>query len=184
MKLCRCSLILYMMDYEKKIRVLLSENEFLQLQMEDLNTELKKRDEEIDLLGDVTESTAALQSKIDSNLIEIEQLRYNSEQVAQKSLGIEMMNEELEMSLYKEIKGRQKDQASLKEMDSVKANMDIISEELNEAAELYRKIQLLKASLAEAKSIASMKEIENENLKEELEELRELVKILKNKKNN
>lgn len=182
MKLCRCSLILYMMDYEKKIRVLLSENEFLQLQMEDLNKEIKKRDEEIDILGDVTESTATLRSKIDSNLIEIEQLRYNSEQVAQKSLGVEMMNEELEMSLYKEIKGRQKDQAFLKEMNSVKANMEIMEGELNEAAELYKKIQLLKASLAEAKSIASIKILENENLKVEVEALREVIKILKNKK--
>ncbi len=170
------------MDYEKKIRVLLSENEFLQLQMEDLNSELQKRDEEINILGDINESTAALRSKIDSNLLEIEQLRYRSEQLSQKSLGIEMMNEELEMNLYKEIKGRQIDQASLKEMDSIKANMGIISEELNEAAELYKRIQLLKASLAEAKSIANMKEIENENLKLEIKELKELVSVLKLKK--
>jgi DNA repair exonuclease SbcCD ATPase subunit len=170
------------MDYEKKIRVLLSENEFLQLQMEDLNSEIKKREEEIDLLGDVTESTAALRSKIDSNLIEIEQLRYNSLQVSEKSLGIEMMNEELEMSLYKEIKGRQKDQASLKELNSVKTNMEIVSDELNEAAALYKKIQSLKAELAEAKSNVSMKEIENQDLKMEIEELKELVKILKNNK--
>ena len=170
------------MDYEKKIRLLVSENEFLQLQMEDLNSEIKKRDEEINLLGDVTESTAALRSKIDNNLIEIEQLRYNSEQASQKQLGIEMMNEELEMSLYKEIKGRQKDQVSLKELDSVKANMEVISEELNEAAVLYKKVQSLKASLAEAESTASMTEIENQDLKMEIEELKALVKILKNKK--
>jgi hypothetical protein len=172
------------MDYENKIRILVSENEFLQLQLEDLNTEIKKREEEINILGDVTESTAALRSKIDSNLIEIEQLMFNSRQASQKQLGIEMMNEELEMSLYKEVKGRQKDQASLKELDSVKANMEIVSEELNEAAALYKKLNTLKAALAEANSNASMREIENQNLKMEIEELKELVKILKNKNFN
>ena len=170
------------MDYEKKIQILISENEFLQLQLEDLNSTIKKRDEEINLLGDVTESTAALRSKIDSNLLEIEQLRFNNQQASQKQLGIEMMNEELEMSLYKEIKGRQKDQASLKEMNSVKTNIVIIEEELNEAAVLYKKIQSLKAELAEAKSTASMKEIENENLKSAIEEQKELIKILRLKK--
>ena len=170
------------MDYEKKIQILISENEFLQLQLEDLNSTIKKRDEEINLLGDVTESTAALRSKIDSNLLEIEQLRFNNQQASQKQLGIEMMNEELEMSLYKEIKGRQKDQASLKEMNSVKTNIVIIEEELNEAAVLYKKIQSLKAELAEAKSTASMKEIENENLKSAIEEQKQLIKILRLKK--
>ncbi|MCY7291181.1 MAG: hypothetical protein LH615_03265 [Ferruginibacter sp.] len=170
------------MDYEKKIRILVSENEFLQLQMEDLNNEIKKRDEEINLLGDVTESTAALRSKIDSNLLEIEQLRYNSQQTSQKWLGVERKNEALEESLYKEMKGRQKDQASLKEMDSVKTNMEIISEELNEAAELYKKVQELKGGLAEAKSTLSMKEIENENLKFEIEKLKGLLKMIKLKR--
>jgi len=172
------------MDYEKKIRILVSENEFLQLQMEDLNNEIKKRDKEINLLGDVTESTAALRIKIESNLIEIDQLTYNSQQASQKSLGIERLNEELEMSLFKEIKGRQKDQASLQEMISVKTNMEIISEELNEAAGLYKKVQTLTRALAEAQSISSMKETENENLKFEIGELKELVNIMKLKNSN
>jgi len=172
------------MVYEKKIRILVSENEFLQLQMEDLNNEIKKRDKEINLLGDVTESIAALRIKIESNLIEIDQLTYNSQQASQKSLGIERLNEELEMSLFKEIKGRQKDQASLQEMISVKTNMEIISEELNEAAGLYKKVQTLTRALAEAQSISSMKETENENLKFEIGELKELVNIMKLKNSN
>ena len=172
------------MDYEKKIRILLSENEFLQLQMEDLNNEIKKRDEEINLLGDITESTAALRSKIESNLIEIEHLKYNSEQVLKKAVGTEMLNEELEINLYKEIKEKQKNEEVLNEMNSVKTNMEIMSEELNEAAVFYKKVQSLKVELAETRSIANMLEIENKELKIEIEELKELNQIYKLKKLN
>ena len=170
------------MDYKKKIRILTSENEFLQLQLEDINNEIRKRDEEINLLGDVSESTASIRSKIDSNLLEIEQLKYNSQQASQKTLGIEMLNEELEMSLYKEIKAHQKDEVVLNEMISVKTNMEIISGELNEAAAFYKMTQLLKKQLAEAKSIAEIKEIENTDLKNEIKDLKELIEIMKLKR--
>ncbi len=170
------------MDYEKKIQLLLSENEFLQEQLEDLNNEIRKKEEEISLLGDGAESEASLRSRIDSNLIEIAQLKYNSEEAAKKTEVIEMMNEELELDLYKEIKGRQKEQAEIKELVSVKTNNDILSSELDEAAALYKKVQALKKELAEAKSIAEMKEIENQHLKDEVAELNALLKELRMKK--
>jgi hypothetical protein len=171
------------MDYEKKIQLLLSENEFLQEQLEDLNNEIRKKDEEISLLGDGAESEASLRSRIDSNLIEIEQLKYNSEEAAKKTEAIEIMNEELELNLYREIKGRQKEQAEIKELFSVKTNNEILSSELDEAAALYKKVQALKKELAEARSIAEIKEIENQHLNEEVAELNALLKALRIKKN-
>jgi hypothetical protein len=170
------------MDYEKKIQLLLSENEFLQEQLEDLNNEIRKKDEEISLLGDGAESEASLRSRIDSNLIEIAQLKYNSEEAAKKTEAIEMMNEELELNLYREIKGRQKEKEEIKELSSVKANNDILSAELDEAAALYLKLRDTKKELAEAKSIAAMKELENHHLIEEVEELRALLTELRKKK--
>ena len=62
------------MDFEKKIRMLVSENEFLLLQLEDINLALKKKDEEIDMLADDIDTAAYLRSKIEGNLLEIEQL--------------------------------------------------------------------------------------------------------------
>ena len=67
-------------------------------------------------------------------------------------------------------------------MDSVKANFEVVSEELNEAAALYKMLQSLKEKLSEANSIASLKETENQELKKEVEEQRELIKLLKHKK--
>ena len=170
------------MDFEKKIRLLVSENEFLQLQLEDINLELKKKEEEIDLLADDNETAAYLRSKIDSNLIEIEQLKYYNAQALQKNVGLETLNEELEVDLLQQMRGRQKEQKALKEMDSVKTNMEVITEELNEAASLYKKLQNLNEKLAEANSKALLAEIENEELKKEIQEQRELIVFLKNKK--
>jgi hypothetical protein len=170
------------MDYEKKIQLLLSENEFLQEQLEDLNSEIRKKDEEISLLGDDAESEASLRSRIDSNLIEIAQLKYNSQEIAKKSAAVEMMNEELELNLLKQIKGRQQEKAEIKELSSVKANNDILNSELDEAVTLYKKVSALKKELVEAKSIAELSDIENKNLKVEVEELKALLKELKKKK--
>lgn len=170
------------MDFEKKIRILISENEFLQLQLEDINLVLKKKDEEIDMLADDGETAAYLRSKIDGNLIEIEQLNYYVAQANQKSIGLEALNEELEVDLLTQMRGRQKEQQSLKEMDSVKANLEAVTEELNEAAALYKMLQSLKEKLSEANSIASFKEIENVELRKEVEEQRELIELLKLKK--
>lgn len=171
------------MEYEKKIQLLLSENEFLQQQLEDLNNEIRKKEEEISILGDMSESESSLRSRIDNNLIEIEQLKYNSEQAAQKSIAIEMMNEELEVNLLKEIRGRHKEQAVIKELSSVNTNIDILNNELNEAAALYKKVQSLKKELAEAKSMAEIKTLENNQLVEEIAELKALLKVLRTKKN-
>ena len=170
------------MDLEKKMQMLVSENEFLQLQLEDINNELKKKDEEIDMLANCSNSAAFLRSKIESNLLEIEQLKYYNELNAQKSEGLQMLNEELELDLLNQIKARQNDQISLKEMESVKANFEVITEELNEAATLYKKLQITKGKLAEYQSLASLTEIENLKLKDELEEQRELINLLRIKK--
>ncbi len=170
------------MDFEKKIRILVSENEFLQLQLEDINLVLKKKDKEIDMLADEGETAAYLRSKIDSNLIEIEQLKYYVAKATQKSVGLETLNEELEIDLLNQMKGRQKEQKSIKEMSSVKANLEVVTEELNEAASLYKMLQSLKQKLSEANSIASLKELENQELKKEVEEQRELIELLKRKK--
>lgn len=172
------------MDYEKEIRILVSENEFLQLQLEDLTNFAKKKEDELELLADEMETAASLRSKIEGNLIEIEHLSYMHQQVVQEKLGVDMLNEELEIELLQQIKGRQKEQEALKEMNSVKVNMEIVNEELNEAAALYKTVQSLKKQLAEAKSIEEIRELENIDLKNEIQELRELIEMMKLRRTN
>ena len=170
------------MDFDKKIRMLVSENEFLLLQLEDINLELKKKEEEIDMLADDIDTAASLRSRIEGNLLEIEQLKYDNQQTVQKSFGLQMLNEELEEDLLEQIKGRQKQQKAIKELDGVKENLEVITEELDEAAAFYKMLQSLQKKLSEATSIESLTEIENQELKKEIQEQKELIKLLKIKK--
>lgn len=170
------------MDHVKQIQILLSENEFLQLQLEDLNRLVKSRDEEISILGDNMDTAAALQSRIDNNLLEIEQLRYNLALTEQKVTNAQIQNEELETELLSEVKARRKDSKKLEEMDSVKANLNVANDELEATGTLYKKIQQLKKELSEANSELGLVTEENDSLKQENAELQELISLLKQKK--
>ena len=170
------------MDHKKKISTLLAENEFLQLQLEDLNASIKTKDEEISLLAGDMDTAASLQSQIAGNLAEIEQLRYNMSISEQKNAGTEMLNEELEKDLMKEIREKQQQQAVNKKLGSVQTELEIISNELDEVAPLNKRVEDLVTQLTEAKSLNTILEDENISLKQELAELGELMRILKKNK--
>ena len=170
------------MNYEERIEDLISENELLQLQLGDLELIIQKKDEEIGFLSDSMESAASLRSRIDNNLIEIEQLRANGEAAAQKTLGVEMINEELEMSLLKEIKEKQKQSDELKGLHSVRTELEIITGELDETTSLYAEIHKVKSDLAAATSRANLLENENAELKTAVQELELLLKELRRQK--
>ncbi len=171
------------MDHEKQIRLLLSENEFLQEQLEELNLTIEKKEEDLlELANRIPESEALLRSKIEGNLIEIQQLNDNYNEAQQKIKTSEIINEELELDFVKEIKEGQKNKAVIKELTSVSTQIDILNSELNETANLYKRVQELKKELSEAKSIAELKIIENEELRIELDELKALFLALKKQK--
>ena len=170
------------MDESRKIQLLLSENEFLQAQLEDLNRIVQNKEDEISLLADDLESGAYLQSRIDCNLAEIDQLKYNMGLAEQKAAGAEMMNEELALNLLKQSKERQKDRAEIKTLGSVKTELEIITNELDEATPLYAKLDKLESELAETKSQYDLLQTENNELREQIYELNELVALLRKKK--
>lgn len=169
-------------EYTKQIQALTSENEFLQLQLEDLNNAVRSKDEEIHLLGDSMESAASLQSRIDMNLAEIEQLSFKLAEAEQRTQGAETLNEELEKELLKEIRAKQRQETELKGLSSVKTELEIITGEMNETASMYQTIRLLKSELAETHSKAALLAAENEELKTALREMKELMAELRKKK--
>lgn len=170
------------MDHIKSIAKLAAENELLQLELEDLLSILKKREEEISLLGDSVESAASLQSRIDNNQAEIDQLHYNNKIESQKTTAAETQSEELELSLLKETKARQIAQTAGLKIESLRAELDIVSGELEDSVPVYEKLQQSAAELAEANSRASLLETENTCLKTEIAELKALVKELRQKR--
>ncbi len=157
------------MDYEKKIQNLLSENEFLQEQLEELNETLAKMEHTPVLPIAVPESEAFLRSKVEMNLIEIEHLNEKIRVANKKAIAIELMNETLENDLLNSMKGRKQDKIVLNELISNQTNVDILNEELNETTTLFKRVKALKSELAEAMSEIDFLKMEIRYLREELD---------------
>lgn len=156
------------MDYDKKIQNLLSENEFLQEQLEELNDTLAKMGQPSQQPIPVVESEAFLRSKMEMNRIEIEQLHENVRVAKQKATAIELMNESLENDLLLSMKARKQDKLVLNELISNQTNVDTLNEALNETTILFRKVKALKNELVAARSEIDLLKMDNQFLKEAL----------------
>jgi chromosome segregation ATPase len=170
------------MDNEKRILNLLSENEFLQEQLEDLNRSIEQKDQEIALLADSTESEASLRSRIEGNRLEIAQIQHDMQEATMKATAIDKLNEELENNLLQVMRARQSDKAIIKELVSTQTNINILHEELNETTALYKKVKVQKSELAELKSERDNLILENTILKESVKEMEILVDMMRTKK--
>jgi oligoendopeptidase F len=89
---------------------------------------------------------------------------------------------ELEEELYAAIKIRNQHAAVLKENISLQANLLDTSNELEEAASLYKKLKEEKLLVSQTQSNLDIALIEIDSLKEELIELKELNSALLKKK--
>lgn len=156
------------MDYEKKIQNLLSENEFLQEQLEELNETLAKTLETPLQPLALPESEGFLRSKMEMNRIEIEQMHENVRAAKQKAAAVELMNESLENDLLFSMKARQQDKVVIRDLISNQTNVETLNEELNETAALYKRVIALKSELTEAKSEIDLLKMDIGFLKAEL----------------
>jgi hypothetical protein len=164
------------MDVEKQIRILTSENEFLQEQLEELNNTVQQNLVDLAKLSNIIpESEGSLRSKIEGNLHEIEQLKIQYQEAEKKIDAANIFTESIELDFVKEIKEGQKNKAIIKELISVNTQIDILQNELDETAIFYKKIQSLKKEIIELKSIVELKSLENEELKLEVLRLKKIL---------
>lgn len=167
---------------EKQIKQLKGENELLLLQLEDVNEVIKQREKELEELRRIATKARQMQSQLDMNLLEFEQMQNNIGEKQEQAKGASVRMEELEKELYNSIKIENRYNNMLDEHISLQANLLDTSNELEEAAGLYKKVQQLKASLTQTKSSLEMGQIEIQNLKDELAETKELNILLREKK--
>ena len=163
---------------EKQIQILRSENELLQLQLDDVNMMIQVREEELDLLRVRAREAAAMQSRLDNNLNEFEQMQNSLGNVQQKNSGKELRLEEMENELYESVKEQLRYAETLKDFNSMEANLVDTNNELEEATAVYKKMAAMKIVLAEAQSNYEIAMMEITSLKEELEEAKALNSIL------
>ena len=69
---------------ERQIQILKSENEYLLIQIEDLNQAIAQKEQELETLRQTAKQAAELQSRIDINLLEVEQMQRSIGQRQQK----------------------------------------------------------------------------------------------------
>lgn len=163
---------------ERQIELLRSENELLQIQLDDVNMMIQVREEELELLRHKAQEAAALQSRIDTNLLEFEQMQNNLGNCQQKNEGKDDRLAEMEEELYLSIKDQLKADDQLKEFASMQANLLDTTQELEEAAAVYRKLQQMKTQLSATQSELEIANMEIQSLKEQLQEARTLYQML------
>lgn len=126
---------------EKHLQQLKSENEFLQLQLEDVNVAIKQKEEELNLLRDTVGMAAELKSKLDSNLLELNQIQSDNAIRDEHGIYSEIRLEELEKELFDTLKDQQKCKDAFKENQSLQASLHDTTNELNEASSIYKMMQ-------------------------------------------
>ncbi|RYY71505.1 MAG: hypothetical protein EOO13_02910 [Chitinophagaceae bacterium] len=166
---------------ERQIEILRSENELLQLQLDDVNMMIQVREEELDLLRHRAQEAAAMQSKLDTNLLEFEQMQNNLGFSQQKNAGSSQRLEEMEEELYASIKDQLKSDNKVKDFESLEANLLDTTTELQEAASAYKQLRDTKSKLAATQSELEIAYMEINSLKEELEEVKALNTMLRKK---
>lgn len=166
---------------ERQIEILRSENELLQLQLDDVNMMIKVREEELELLRTRAMQAAEMQSRLDTNLLEFEQMQNHLGFSQQKNEGASRRLEQMEEELYASIKDQLKSEDKVKDFESLEANLLDTTNELQEAANAYKQLRDMKSKLAATQSELEIANMEIISLKEELREVKALNELLRKK---
>lgn len=144
------------------------ENDLLHKELADLNYLIALREEEIVEIKNATKKIAALQSKLDENLYEFEQLQNEIQTHQFRADGAikreSLMEEELIESINME-KAYYQMQESQK---SNKAALEDLNEKIKEITYLYQELNTLKSKNAALESSLEIATLENNFLKEDL----------------
>ncbi len=167
---------------EKQFQLLKSENELLHIQLEDVNMMIKVREEELSLLRQRASEATAMQSRLDNNLNEFEQMQHSIGTYQQKNDGHYRRLQEIENELYESVKEQLKYAQTLKEFNSMEANLHDTNNELQEASAVYKKMAQVKNILAQTNSNLEIAMIEIQSLKQQLAEVKALNDALIKKK--
>lgn len=166
---------------ERQIEILRSENELLQIQLDDVNMMIKIREEELELLRNRAAEAAAMQSQLDTNLLEFEQMQHSIGFSQRKNAGSVKRLEEMEDELYASIKDQLKSADKVKDFESLEANLLDTTNELQEAASAYKQLRDIRSKLAATQSDLEIANMEITSLKEELAEVKALNEMLMKK---
>lgn len=151
---------------------LISEDNSYALQLQDLEYMIQLREEELLEMKASVIKLAELQSKIDNQLIAFEHLQNIIGNHQQKEIGFLKREASMEEEMLQSIEGESAFYQLQKKLESNEIEINKQMRELKEAVELYHEISDLQKKNTELESALEMANLDNQYLKEELEELR------------
>jgi hypothetical protein len=149
-----------------------TENEQLQFQLKDLEYFIEIKEEELVYLKNKAKSVAEMQSALDQRLYEIEQMQHFIGNIQQKSIGDAKREANLEDELIQNIKIEKEFYELRDQFKSTALALEDTTNQLSEASELYKKLNDCNSKIAALESNLEIALLDNQFLKEELEELR------------
>lgn len=154
-----------------EIQQLKSENELLQLQLQDITEMINIREEEVDILRKKAAYSVLLQSTLDGNLEQITQMQNIIGEKQRKIAGSEKREAAMEDEIIQQI-GMEKEFYDIRDKyESSKAAINDLDNELAETASMYRQLSESMSRIAELESNLEIAMLENEDLRERLAKL-------------
>ena len=153
---------------EEQIKKMISVNESLQVQLEDLNAVLLERERELDTLKKEHAETTALRSKLDGQLGEIESIQNLLGEKQKKVLGAQEREIELQQELTEAARLQQKYNDLVQQYAYLDTQFTDIHAQLAEVNERNLQLQEVAGKIGELESKLEMASTERDELKNRL----------------
>lgn len=160
------------MSSEQEIQRLKSENEYLQLQLQDVNYMLTVREEELELLRDKARQGVQMQSKLEGNYNEIAQMQITLGKAQQQVYGAARREAAMEEEIIQSVHIEKNYYNTRKELASVTAAFTDVDSKLDEVTTVYKDLETARRKIAELESLNEIAKEEKEFLAYELEKLK------------
>ena len=154
-----------------EIQQLKSENEFLQIQLQDITEIINIREEELETLRKKSAYSILLQSTLDGNLEEITQMQHFIGEQQRKTAGAEKREASMENEMIESLEMEKEFYNIRDKYESARAAITDLDNELAETTSMYRQLAASIARVAELESSLEIALMEKEDLKEKLEKL-------------
>jgi len=160
------------MQNDNLISLLQKENEQLQFELNDLEYLINLREEELLMLKNKVASITELQSRYDQQLYHMEQMQQFVKEAQQKNIGAVKREIAMEEELIQSI-AIEKEYYSLHEqLKSSMIALEDTNNQLSDAVGKNKKVKDMKYKIAALESSLEIAQLDNQFLKEELEEIK------------
>lgn len=153
---------------KEQINQLMSANNSLQVQLDDINMVLGEREAEIEILKSLVSEDAALRSKLEGQMNEIEMIQDYLSERTQKSVGAEEREFELHQELTEAARNERQHDELTKKYNYLLLQFEDIQDQLNELSIKNKQLELSANRIGELESRISLLLLENEGVKTEL----------------